>query len=299
MKIKYRYTDDDGIKRQVRFATKAELNRFKTVRAEARKERQKNEDTDSDGVTFAQWTQEWLTVYAQAERTPKQATAAKRIIDQRLIPAFGKVKLKDLRETHLAVLRLQLKEHPVGRYKRMLAPKTANHILQLAKQIVGVAVRRRLIDWHPWQGVKLLPSDERAMLYWTADQREQFLRFCRPVDPGFARVVTLACHTGLRLSELRALRRSQLDFRTKMIQVSAVEDEAGNQELRTKNRSLGYVPINASAFAILKDLQLAHPDARDLLITNASDILTAPRALTADEGAPRARIESRIPHIVN
>jgi integrase len=260
----YRYWDEHGVYRQFRYESKAELARFKRALAE-RKARPQEERRQ--GLLWQDWVSTWLELYISVERVSGQMRKVTQTLDHYLQPRFGLRPITELTEADLLSLRKHLAHEHLARGSRLgspkfLAPKTVNHVLALAKQIMRAAAKRGLVAKDPWETVKLLKVSDKTMLYWTADQRDTWLRVWRPLEPEFARLVTVAAHTGLRLSELRGLRRAQLDFQRKLIEVSAVEDETGKREERTKNGSLGYVPMNAECFAGLRHLQLAKGDER-------------------------------------
>lgn len=205
-------------------------------------------------VTFRAFARDtWIPEHARVEKSETQWRQDETILALHLEPAFGNVALKDLKPEHLLELRRRLTTEKLGRYKRQLKTRSINHILTLAKQITATAVRRQQLGVDPFAGVKLLTLHEQPFDYWTAEERDQFLRFCRQVDPDFARLALVACHTGLRKGELWALQRGQLDFANRQIMVSATYDHKLKKRLeRTKDGGWGVVPMNDAVYEALK-----------------------------------------------
>jgi integrase len=201
-----------------------------------------------------------------------------RILDLHLWPSLGAIRLRDLAPEDLLTIRRRLTTEAAGRYRRHLKPKTVNHVLVLAKQIASFAVKLRKVGTNPFAGVGLLQVPEQPFDYWQAEERDRFLRFAKQLDPEFARLVLIACYTGLRKGELWALRRGQLDFKNRIILVSATYDHKLRRRLeRTKDGSWGTVPMSDVVYEALKDQTLREGVAQvfpDVVMSDAAHRLT-------------------------
>lgn len=250
-KFKHRWRDDDGVHRQKTFETRAHRDQF------VAKLKLGQAELGGGTETFAEFARGWLETHAEVEKSETQARENKRDLELHLVPAFGGVRLKDLRDTHLLELRRVLKEEPVGRYKRKLSPKTVNHILTLARQIARAAVERQRLPSNPFAKVKNVKTGKQPYGFWTAEERDRFLRFCKQLDPAFANLVEVAAFSGLRKGELWALRRSDLDFDRRQILVAATHDHKLDKRLdRTKNGEPEHLPMTSVLVEALKDRKL-------------------------------------------
>ncbi len=211
--------------------------------------------------SFAEFSEVWLRDYCKIEKAASQLREDESRLRLYLNPAFGKRRLNSLAHVDLVQLKARLSEQR-KRDGELLSPKTINHALALAKKITATAVEWDAIRKDPFKKVELLELNEQAFDFWSAEERDRFLRFARHVDSEFAKAVAVAVHTGLRRGELAGLQRYQVDFDRRQIQVSAVYCyKSGRRILRTKNRKIGWAPMNAAAFDALLDKKLLPPTA--------------------------------------
>jgi integrase len=177
--------------------------------------------------TFAEWSERWMRDYCRVEKAESQWRADACVIRLHLLPAFGKVRIVHLKKSHLAELKASLRSREklnggktVRGSGKPLSVKSINNILALAKKMMATAVDFDLIPSNPFQGVKPLKLANLEHSYWRPDERDQFIERCRDIDPEFADLVVVACHTGLRLGELAALRWSDIDFARRKVHVA-------------------------------------------------------------------------------
>lgn len=211
-------------------------------------------------LTFRAWAEIWHRDHAAVMQAERTALGEWHTVEQYMLPAFGDLALQDLDEGHLVRLRARLKATTVRGGKAM-SPKTVNNILVTARQILKRAVKSGKLAASPWEGVGNLKVPEKDIVFWTVDERDRFLNFCRSRDPELAELVLVACHTGLRRGELKALRRSQLDFAARRIKVNATYDDHLQKRLeRSKNNRIGYVPMDEDVYQTLVTRKLLPSD---------------------------------------
>lgn len=215
-----------------------------------------------ESPTFADWCDEWHRVYCQVEKAESQWRADRTVINVHLVPVLGSVRLKHLRRSHLIGLRDKLRTKTAHGKRHALSPKTVNLVLALAKKIMATAVERELIPVNPFAGVKLVRLPPPRFRYWTVSERERFLAYADRADPDFARLVRVACHTGLRLGELGALTQGDLDFDRAKVRVSKTFDVNLAKVIpMTKGRTDDDVPMNQEVLAALAGIRRLDPSA--------------------------------------
>ena len=130
-----------------------------------------------------------------------------RILENQLLPAFGKLRLDRLR-------RLDIERWFDACSKT--APGGANHALQLLRQILNAAVGTGLIAANPTAGIRrnprprltrFLSTDEIGRLHRALDR----LVDQRPSRRQQADIIRLLLLTGCRKSEILSLKRSEVD----------------------------------------------------------------------------------------
>lgn len=77
---------------------------------------------DSGKITFEDFVQKWITDYAQPELAPKTLNRYKELLNTRIIPALGHIKLNKLQPTHLTEFYNNLRETGI-RLDSKYAPK--------------------------------------------------------------------------------------------------------------------------------------------------------------------------------
>lgn len=205
---------------QVRWRDRSKAQRAKNFRGiEAARvflrELDKAEEEQARGaeLDFEAFAEMWHRDYCKVEKAESQWLDDLQIIRNHLLPAFAPLKIASLTKHDLAQLRGNLKKAG-GR-----SNKTINNITGLARKMMETAVDWELIRANPFAGIKPLPRMELPVNFWTIEQRERFLRFCRRTDEAFADVVEFACHTGLRQGEISGLTRGAIDFDRRVVVV--------------------------------------------------------------------------------
>lgn len=202
--------------------------------------------------TFGAYADEWVETYCKTEKAESQWRADEVAIRLHLKPALGEVRLTHLRRSHLLDLKETLRAKVAHGKKHNLSPKSVNLVLALAKKIMATAAERELVAVNPFTGVKLVRLPPQRFRFWTAAERDRFLAGAWDLDPEFSRLVEVACHTGLRLGELGALTRADLDFERRKIRVTKTFDVNLAKVLpMTKGRADDDVPMNQAVYDAL------------------------------------------------
>ena len=220
-------------------------------------------------MTFDEFSAEWIERYCKLEKAESQWREDESVLRNHLSPAFGSLRLRDLRKANLQRLKEDLKRKPAlpsGKARRprekAVSAKTVNNVIGLAKKMLATAVEWEILGANPFAGVKPYPLTDQAFDYWTTEEVERFVRHARHHDPEFTTLVLVAARTGLRRGELAGLQRYQLDFDRRQIQVSAVFCyKSGSRHERTKNRSVGFVPMPKAVVEALRDRTLMAAEA--------------------------------------
>lgn len=228
--------------------------------------------------TLSDFAGRWLTDYSKVEKAASQYVNDESVVRNVVRPsAVGAMRMTAIRKSDVLTFRRELKDRRHLRTGNVLSVKTLNHALALVKKILATAVEWDVLVKNPAAGVKLFPQPEQAFAYWTAEERDRFIRFARQHDPTFTELVTVASHTGLRRGELAALRRHQLDFDQRMILVNASFCFQTNQRIEvTKNKSVAWVPMDGAVREALADRRLLAPEAQ---VFSPSDLLHASKRL--------------------
>lgn len=256
------FRDRDGWRVQWRVGEKRFSRKFESKSAARLFEAQLNagvlQNPTDASMTFSDFADRWMTDYCKIEKAESQWVGDESVIRKYLKPALGNLRLSEISQSHLETFRRELKKRTHAKTGRPLSIKTINLILALLKKILGTAVDWEVIGKNPGARIKLFPQPEQVVGCWTGEERDRFYAFARHKDPEFARMVMVACHTGLRRGELAALQRYQLDFAMRQITVSASFCfKSGKRLDRTKTGRVGWVPMNDVVMDLLSEFRTA------------------------------------------
>lgn len=221
-------------------------------------------NTEGQTMTFSKYAERWFRDYAQVEKSESTWHNDLKAIERHLNPVLGEMKLMQIRKSHGLALKGELS-------RKKLAPKTVNNILTLAKKILGTAVDHEFILANPFQGVKPVKVPKPKFDFWTKDESDRFLLRCKSADPEFYDLALVALRTGLRLGELQALRRQDLDFDNNLIRVGATFSRPLGKTLeRSKNGEVEFVPMSESVREVLLTRAMARQG--DLVFRRAMSV---------------------------
>lgn len=200
---------------------------------------------DGRKTTLRDFAERWLEEYAKLHLQPKTIEKYKEELDDKIIPALGRMKLSDLKPSTLNTFFVSLTKDGVrkdgrkGGYARGSLYKTKNVLSSMLRS----AVEWEIIDANPCSKVRLptLPSTADTIKFFTPEQTIAFLKYIeepytvkvqgheRTDDTGKKYTVgdydlhkqipeqliilfNLAVYGGFRKGELLALKFSDFDF---------------------------------------------------------------------------------------
>lgn len=202
-----------GTIRKGGFPTKAAAERWERDTA-YELERGTWRDPDAGAMLFGAWVDEWLAGRGMHKRSSTVAERA--IVETHLRPAFGKLRLDELRP--MAVRQL------VSRLAESKAPKTVRNVHAVLHGIMQAAVRDGLLERNPCEGTPL-PRNRRRKprSYLTEQQVEQIIA---AVPEQWRALVVLLATTGLRWGEAVGLRVRYVDLLGRRLRVEETLNEA-------------------------------------------------------------------------
>lgn len=198
-----------------------------------------------------------------------------------LIPALGDVPLRHLKRTRIKALYQELTERG-GTKGQPLSPKTVHSIHMVLRVALGAAVEDGLLPANPADRAHRMPSGNREMRTWTAEQVRTFLDHVAtaPEGPGLSpreryrygldrRLLPLwrvFATTGMRRGEVLALRWRDVDLERRVLRVqqSRSRGERGMVYCAPKTakgrRSIPLDPVTADLLRQHREAQQADRD---------------------------------------
>jgi len=169
-------------------------------------------------ATLAEFLERWLKDYAWPNLAPRTAEGYESIIRRHIIPSLGNIVLTQLRPEHLQVYYTDKLNNGRCDGSTGLSAQTVRHHHTALHKALETAVQWGLLARNPANAVKLPSAQRPAMQTWNEDEVITFLEAARST-PYYA-LFHLALFTGMRRSEMLALRWADIDLFTGQIYVS-------------------------------------------------------------------------------
>jgi len=181
-----------------------------------------------DRQTLEEYLTQWL---ASIEGTISSSAlhAYSNHVETHIIPAIGKVRLTELRAPQIeeAVRTWQTKAAGRRKKKVQLSSRTVGHVFATLRTALKRAVRQRSIAWNPCDGVDPPRVERKEMRALDTAAAAALIRACESGPIGAAIVTSLG--TGLRRSELLALRWGDVDLKGGLLTVQRAIERADSR----------------------------------------------------------------------
>lgn len=143
----------------------------------------------------------------------------------------------------------------IGKYKAIRQGESAsNRTINMELATVRMILKHFKLWRAIEEDVKMLREDKTIGKALSSDQETRLIEACRKSpQPSLLTAVIVFSNTGLRNSELRCARWSQVDFEKQVIQVA--------RKAKTKDSALRIIPLNLAALGALKAWRSRWPDA--------------------------------------
>jgi integrase len=158
------------------------------------------------------------------------------------LPYFGALSLRSITPGTIQRFIDQQAGREIGpaKKKRKIRPATVNRLFMFVSGVLAEAVRRGYIDRNPASRIPQLPEHNDKLRWLTDAEEERLLAFA----PDYIKPLILtAIHTGMRKGEVLRLKRADLDFEQRLLQVT-----------QAKNHRVRYIPMNDTLMELLRSI---------------------------------------------
>ncbi|MEJ8643605.1 Arm DNA-binding domain-containing protein [Streptomyces sp. MS1.HAVA.3] len=188
--------------------------------------------TQDDGQTVAAWLETWMELKRRAGLRPSTIRAYRSHIDEYLTPHLGRLRLRDLRPSHVDQLLAALDNG-----KRKAA--TVRRIHATLRSALSTAVRRRMITFNAAKDVDLPASQRPNVKPWEPAELGQFLDSIGTHRLGA--MFEVVAGTGLRRGEAVGLRWDDIDLASRVIVVrQQIVQESGRKKNKQEPAACPY-----------------------------------------------------------
>lgn len=209
-------------------------------------------------LTFKDFVDRWLKDYGDTNLAPKTLYRYKQILDTRILPAMGHLKIEQIKPTHLLEFYANLQEEGIREDGKPggLSPRTILQHHRIISSILNDAVQWQVIGSNPTARVKPPKTTKRQALYYDEEQTAALLEAIEKESLKYKVIIILAVATGLRRGELMGLEWEDIDFNKKTLEVRQAGQYIPNLGIFTKEpkneTSKRTIAIPDSVIALLR-----------------------------------------------
>lgn len=194
----------------------------------------KDKVSPTSSITLKNYSQKWLDEYAKPKLSLKTIQGYKDYLNNRIIPYFGNIKLKDIKvyniQQFLNSLVKDLSTCSIKKYKALLSI------------MLNTAVKWQIIDFNPCVYVDLPKGKDTKInpVFLNKEEAENLLKNLEVEPLKYQAIVRLALQCGMRRSEIVGLSWNDIDFTNKTININkALSYLKGEGQIikETKNKS--------------------------------------------------------------
>lgn len=175
---------------------------------------EKGQFLEPSKFTFEEFTEKWLSDYAEKNLAPKTLHRYKKILETRIVPAIGHLKLEKIKPIHLLEFYKNLQEDGIREDKKEggLSAKTILQHHRIISSMLNDAVQWQFIQSNPASRVKPPKVQKKQMPCYDEEQTSLLLQAVQKENLKHQALVLLALFSGLRRGEIMGLEWQDLNF---------------------------------------------------------------------------------------
>lgn len=237
-------TNEDGSRRVIRETVKAK-NRDAAIKLLGKliDKIDKGEYIEKSKQTFKAFVEKWLSVYGEKNLEPKTLYRYKQLLDSRIIPALGHLKVDRIKPVHLLDFYSNLTEDGIredkdkdgNKKKGGLSERTILHHHRLISAILQDAVEWRIISINPAKGVKPPKVKKKEAKCYDQDQTKALMAAVETEKAKHKTLIYLAVFCGLRCGEIMGLEWQDVDLEKSLLTVRQAGQYIPGQGAFTKS----------------------------------------------------------------
>ena len=193
---------------------------------------EKGQCSTAKKLVFKEFIEIWLRDYAEKQLAPKTLFRYRQLLDSRIIPALGKLKLETIKPNHLLSFYSNLAEPGIRKDKRKndpdseteiqlegLSERTILHHHRLIHTILATAVQWQYIVNNPASRVKAPKVPKKPAAVYDQEQTTALLAAVQSEPFKYQVITLLAIATGMRQGEIMGLTWKHVNYDSNFIQV--------------------------------------------------------------------------------
>jgi integrase len=212
-------------------------------------------------LTLAEFSTQWLKMYAKKELSPTTAQGYASMLRLRILPALGHIQLDELKPLHLIKFYDNLKENGIRLDKKPggLSQQSILHHHRLISSMLQTAVEWQLLSLNVAKNIKSPKTSKQEMEFYDESEVHTILKHLQNEEIKFRSLITLAITTGLRKGELLGLEWQHINFEKQTLEVKQASQYLNGKGLVTKepksNTSKRNLSLSDTEVTLLRELK--------------------------------------------
>ena len=203
----------------------------------------------SSKMNFSKFVEQWFRDYADNSLAPKTKARYTDMLEGRIIPALGNMKLNQIKPQHILALYAAMRAEGARKDGGSggLAELTVLHHHRLLHRIFSHAVYWQIIPSNPVARVPAPKIPRKELCVYDKDQIDLLYEALINAPDIFRLAITMALNTGMRAEELAGLKWARVNFEKGQILVCEVRqwvDGVGEVVRGTKTDYPRHIPIS-------------------------------------------------------
>ena len=215
-------TNEDGSRKVIREMVKAK-NRDAAVKLLGKlvDKIEKGQYIEPAKQTFKAFIEQWLKSYAEKNLAPKTLYRYKQLLDSRILPALGHLKVDQIKPVHLMDFYGNLTEDGIREDKRKggLSERTILHHHRLISAILQDAVEWQIIPSNPASRVSPPKVHKKHGNFYDEEQTKALMAAVETEKIKHKALIYLAVFCGLRCGEIMGLEWQDIDLKKSLLTV--------------------------------------------------------------------------------
>lgn len=157
---------------------------------------------DPGNLTFADFVQVWKKEYAEKQLAPKTFKRYRVILEHRVLPAIGHMKIAKIRPTDIIKLINEIENSPrMDGKPGKLSAQTVKHHYRCVSAILQDAVEWQIIPYNPASRVKPPKVERKQVACYDEHQAYKLIKALEKAELKYRLLILLAITTGMREGE--------------------------------------------------------------------------------------------------
>lgn len=215
-------TNDDGSRKIIRETVKAK-NRDAALKQLGLliKRIEKGEYIEPSKQTFKAFVEKWISAYGEKNLAPKTLYRYKQLLDSRILPALGHLKIDQIKPVHLIEFYGNLTEDGIREDGREggLSERTILHHHRLISAVLQDAVEWQVIASNPASRVSPPKVHKKHGNFYDEEQTKALMAAVEAENSKHKTLIYLAVFCGLRCGEIMGLEWQDIDFENSTLTV--------------------------------------------------------------------------------